>query len=132
MSISGSRPRHLTNYTFSFILKIRGILLVIPINLQLIISILSQIQEKQIRFTKHSEKRLFERGITKNIVCDCLIKSELKGIIDQEEEYKSVDKSKLYYEYPYKKVQDIIIIITMETPYNHLISVVTAFIKKKE
>lgn len=88
-------------------------------------------EEKQIRFTKHCEKRLIERGITKNIIYHCLIKGELKGILEQKEGFKSEDKYRIYYEHPDNKVYDIIIIISLETPEKHLISVVTAFIQKK-
>lgn len=93
---------------------------------------MSQIREENIILSKHVKKRFIERNIDKNIVYDCLINHEAKGILEQKEDFKNNNKYKIFYEDPNNQSYDIIVIVSLDSGNIGNISIVTAFIQKRD
>lgn len=92
---------------------------------------MSKISKEQIILTDHTKLRLSERNIDKEVIYDCLINGEPKGILDQKESSNSDAKYKIHYRYPNKQNYDLIIVIVIDKSEDN-IRVITAHPQNKE
>jgi hypothetical protein len=104
--------------------------MVVSINISDALTVLQDISEDRIKTTDHSNKRLSERSIDKELIIECLINHEIKGILEQKEDDKSDNKYKIFYEHPTLKNRDLIIVIAIAQKKN--IRIITTYFQKKD